>query len=65
MKFDDKAASENVVNEVYITRTLTKEILVEDDSLSVEKESNQIAFISCIVVTLLIAGIAILVICLC
>ena len=65
MKFDDKAASENVVNEVYITRTFTKEILVEDDSLSVEKESNQIAFISCIVVTLLIAGIAILVICLC
>ena len=65
MKFDDKAASENVVNEVYITRTLTKEILVEDDSLSVEKESNQIAFISGIVVTLLIAGIAILVICLC
>lgn len=61
LKLDDESAAQNVVNEVYITRTVTKEILVDDDSLSVEKESNQIAFISGIVVTLLVAGIAILV----
>ncbi len=61
MTLDDTSASENVINEVFITRTVTKEILVEDNSLSVEKESNQIAFISGIVVTLLVAGIAILI----
>ncbi len=54
-----------MINEVFITRTVTKEILVEDNSLSVEKESNQIAFISGIVVTLLVAGIAVLIAILC
>ena len=50
-----------MLNEVFITRTVTKEILVDNDSLSVEKESNQISFVAGIVVTLLVAAIAVLI----
>ena len=61
MKLDDEISRENVLNEVFITRTVTKEILVDSDSLSVEKESNQISFVAGIVVTLLVAAIAVLI----
>jgi len=50
---------------VFITRTVTKEVLVDSDSLSVEKESNQISFVAGIVVTLLIAAIAVLITVMC
>ena len=36
----DAAALENVLNEVYITRTITKEVYVDDDGLNLDKESN-------------------------
>ena len=52
----DSAALENVLNEVYITRTITKEVYADDDGLDLDKESNQIAFIAGIVVSLLIVG---------
>ena len=52
----DAAALENVLNEVYITRTITKEVYVDDDGLNLDKESNQIAFIAGIVISLLVVG---------
>ena len=61
---DGEAALKNVLDEVYITRTVTKEVYVEDDGLDLDKSSNQVAFIAGIVISLLVVGsIALTVIC--
>jgi len=41
IEISDVEAAANVLNEVYITRTVTKEVYVEDDELlNIEDESN-------------------------
>lgn len=53
-------------NEVYITRTVTKTVYADrDELLNMEQGSNQLAFISGIVITLLLVGVVALIVVFC
>jgi len=55
-----------VRNEVYITRTVTKTVYADrDELLNMEQGSNQLAFISGIVITLLLVGVVALIVVFC
>ena len=56
-------AVDDVLTEIYVTKYITKEV-DRDGALNIEDESNQLAFVTGLVVAFLIMGIVILIVCL-
>jgi len=57
----DMAAKDNVLNEVYLTRTVTETVYkdrIDSDIINMEKGSNQLAFVMGISITLLLVAVA-------
>ena len=64
VKLIDKSAQDNVLEEFYISRTVTKEVYIEPEPLDFEKESTLTSFVAGFFICFLIWSITILIYCL-